>query len=256
MRLPSILLMSSLVLGASAAMAAGGANSAKASSAHNARNSLDWSGLYVGTLPCASCPGYYTELKLNPKRSYRISETAEDKGEFSTWVHRGRFAWNAGGNSIRMGQGSEQRQYLVRENALEQLALDGSRVTGDLAPLYRLEKADRFVDALGQMLVLRGSLQPSADGQTVHFQGRENFAQPKAAEQRSISARYSLNCQARSYEMADIQYFSALNGQGKGIKLASDAQVEIALGKDDSRMQQVFARYCPAAAAAPAKKQP
>ena len=79
---------------------------------HNAKNSLDWQGLYVGTLPCASCPGFYTEVQLLGKRSYRISETAEDKGEFSTWIKRGRFAWNAGGRSIRMGQGSGKEKDL------------------------------------------------------------------------------------------------------------------------------------------------
>ena len=31
---------------------------------HTAQSSLDWQGLYVGTLPCASCPGFYTELQL------------------------------------------------------------------------------------------------------------------------------------------------------------------------------------------------
>jgi len=78
----------------------------------------------------------------------------------------------------------------------------------------------------------------------VQFDGRENLAEPKAAGQRSLAARYTLQCQAKTYEMADIQYFSALNGQGKAIKLAGDAAVPITLGKDDSRMQQVFARYC------------
>jgi len=220
------------------------ASTVASAAAHNAKNSLDWQGLYVGTLPCASCPGFYTELQLLGKRSYRLSETAEDKGEFSTWIKRGRFHWNARGNSIRMGEGSEQRQYWVRENALEQLAVDGSRITGELAPHYRLEKAERFSDAAGQLLVLNASVQQDAQAGTVQFDGRENLAEPKAAGQRSLSARYTLQCPTKTYEMADIQYFSALNGQGKAIKLASDAAVPITLGKNDSRMQQVFARYC------------
>lgn len=226
---------------------------------HNAKNSLDWQGLYVGTLPCASCPGFYTEVQLLGKRSYRISETAEDKGEFSTWIKRGRFAWNAGGRSIRMGQGSEQRQFLVQENALEQLALNGSRVTGALAPHYRLAKAERFSDAAGQMLVFTASVQHAAD--TVQLDGQENLAEPKTAGQRSMAAHYTLHCAAKSYEMTNIRYFSALNGQGKALPLPAAADlgadageadeatapapaIAIALGAQDSRMQQVFARYC------------
>jgi uncharacterized lipoprotein NlpE involved in copper resistance len=230
---------------AAAALGLGlGLSAAAQAAPHNAKTSLDWQGLYVGTLPCASCPGFYTEVQLLGKRSYRISESAEHQGEFSTWVKRGRFAWNAKGNSIRMGQGSEQRQYLVQEHALEQLAVDGSRITGDLAPLYRLAQAQRFSDAAGQMLVLVASVQHDAAAQTVQFDGRENLSAPKAAGQRSLAAHYTLQCRAKTYEMGALQYFDALNGQGKPLKLTGQSSEPIALGKADSRMQQVFAHYC------------
>lgn len=239
MRISAVILP--LVLAATAASAA----------PHNAKSSLDWQGLYVGTLPCASCPGFYTEVQLLGKRNYRISETAEDKGEFSTWVKRGRFAWNRNGNSIRMGQGSDQRQYLVQENALEQLAQNGSRVTGATAPLYRLQKAQRFSDAAGQILVLLPSLQHDAKTGSVSFDGQENFVAPKTAGQRSLAARYQLNCAAKTYEMNALHYYSALNGQGQEIKLptpknvqGADESAAIHLAKGDSRMQQVFAQYC------------
>lgn len=231
------------------------AAAASASAApHNAKNSLDWQGLYVGTIPCASCPGFYTEVQLLGKRSYRISETAEHKGEFSTWIKRGRFAWNAGGGSIRMGQGSEQRQFLVQENALEQLAQNGSRITGNLAPHYRLAKAERFTDAAGQILVLTGSIQRDTATDTVQFDGRENLTEPKTAGQRSLAAHYTLQCKAKTYDMTALRYFTALNGQGQELKLpvaANDSAsanaaeaAPIALVAGDSRMQQVFARYC------------
>ena len=249
MRVSSVFLP--LLLTAAAASAAGAAPD-------RAKNSLDWQGLYVGTLPCASCPGFYTELQLLGKRSYRISETAEDKGEFSTWVRRGRFAWNASGNSIRMGQGSEQRQYLVHENALEQLAQNGSRVTGELAPLYRLQKARRFSDAAGQILVLTATVQQDRKTGSVQFDGRENLAEPKRAGQRSLAAHYQLHCAAKTYAMSRLHYYSALNGQGQELKLpaqlaaegsdgtdGTDGAVAIDLAKGDSRMQQVFTQSCP-----------
>ena len=31
---------------------------------HNSRNSLNWAGVYAGTLPCADCPGIQTRLTL------------------------------------------------------------------------------------------------------------------------------------------------------------------------------------------------
>lgn len=213
---------------------------------HSAKDSLDWQGLYVGTLPCASCPDYYTELKLTTPQHYRLHELAMYKGQAHNWRSHGRFQWQADGLHIALGQGHDKRRYFVGENFVEQLAQDGSRISGQMAPLYRLNKMDRLQDAAGSMLVARNSLRiTDAEGATVHFSAQENFAQPSRAGQRSLRADYSLQCKAKTYEMQNIQYFDELNGQGKALKVAGSASIPVALGKNDVRMRQVFARYCP-----------
>ncbi|MDE0535713.1 copper resistance protein NlpE [Tenacibaculum sp. L6] len=46
---------------------------------HNAKNSLDWAGIYEGTLPCASCPGINTTLKLNADLTFELTEVYLDE---------------------------------------------------------------------------------------------------------------------------------------------------------------------------------
>jgi hypothetical protein len=126
-----------------------------------------------------------------------------------------------------------------------------------LAPLYRLQKAQRFSDAAGQILVLTASVRIDKKTGSVQFDGHENLAAPKAAGQRSLAAHYQLNCAAKTYAMSSLHYYRALNGQGQELKLPAKlgadgadgadgtaGVVAIELAKGDSRMHQVFAQYC------------
>ena len=45
----------------------------------NSRTSLDWDGYYVGTLPCADCPGVKAELELNADQTFILKETYMDR---------------------------------------------------------------------------------------------------------------------------------------------------------------------------------
>ena len=104
---------------------------------HNARNALDWAGTYQGTLPCASCSGIRTTLTLLDNGQYRLREDYLDNPQ-SVFDSNGTFSWNAAGNTITLfGDG---RSYFVAENQLIALSQDGSRVRGELADAYILQK--------------------------------------------------------------------------------------------------------------------
>ncbi|ELR66269.1 Lipoprotein [Photobacterium marinum] len=108
--------------------------------AHNARNSLDWNGVYHGILPCADCSGIETTLELRFDGTYMLNEKYLGKkdGEFKT---EGKFNWNAAGNAIAVPSDSEDAvRYFVAENQLFRLDKDGLRVTGELADAYTLKK--------------------------------------------------------------------------------------------------------------------
>ena len=61
--------------------------------AHTSRNALDWAGSYVGTLPCADCPGIDTTIAFTPEGGYTMGEIYQDSDSSAfatkgTWTVR------------------------------------------------------------------------------------------------------------------------------------------------------------------------
>lgn len=104
----------------------------------NSRNALDWAGVYVGTLPCADCPGIRTRLELRGDNTFTRTFTylERDVGPFE---ETGSFTWDSSGSRITL-DGNGAQQYQVGENVLFHLDRSGQRIRGDLAAAYRLEK--------------------------------------------------------------------------------------------------------------------
>ncbi|WP_017294935.1 copper resistance protein NlpE N-terminal domain-containing protein [Geminocystis herdmanii] len=103
-------------------------------------NSLDWNGTYQGMIPCASCEGIKTTLTLNQDLSYVMSTEYVGKSEEVLEV-KGTFKWNNAGNTISLDSVKDApNQFLVGENMLFQLDMEGNRITGDLADKYILTK--------------------------------------------------------------------------------------------------------------------
>lgn len=111
-----------------------------ADAAHNSRNSLDYEGTYIGTLPCADCPGIYTELTLKGN-DYTLETiyTGKEDVDKNTFTKSGKYTWNTDGNIITLNNDSTQ-QYQVGENVLFALDGNGKRIAGDLAEFYVLKK--------------------------------------------------------------------------------------------------------------------
>ena len=107
---------------------------------HNASNSIDWAGTYVGLVPCADCEGIETTITLAEDMSFNLITVykgkSEEKNEFS-----GNFSWNENGNTLTLnGIENGPSNYFVGENTLIQLDMEGNRITGDLANSYILKK--------------------------------------------------------------------------------------------------------------------
>lgn len=105
---------------------------------HNAENSLDWSGYYFGTLPCASCPGIRTSITLDENGTYErtMEYIGEEDGEIE--VEKGKFQWSADKTKITIGE----NQYFVGEGTLTALDAEGKKITGELAENYVLKKSE------------------------------------------------------------------------------------------------------------------
>ncbi|MBF2057702.1 MAG: copper resistance protein NlpE N-terminal domain-containing protein [Cyanobacterium sp. T60_A2020_053] len=103
-------------------------------------NALDWNGEYLGILPCGSCAGIKTEILLNPDLTYRLRRQYLGKNE-NFFETTGNFTWNTQGNIITLeGLENEPTRYLVGENRLFQLDMEGNIIVGDLADKYILGK--------------------------------------------------------------------------------------------------------------------
>ena len=107
---------------------------------HNARNSLDWAGVYTGTIPSASGTGINVRLRLFKDQRFELSYEYRDKPDGNYyWI--GPFQWDKDGNVIILKDVKELPPYYkVEENKLIQLDMKGKRITGSLADNYVLKK--------------------------------------------------------------------------------------------------------------------
>ncbi len=109
---------------------------------HSGMNSLDWSGTYVGKLPCADCEAIMATMTLNPDLTYVYQWRYLGKGN-DLYIMTGDFNWGVDGNSITletMDTDSVPKQYAVAENKIVQYDIQGKPIKGDVAQLYVLRK--------------------------------------------------------------------------------------------------------------------
>jgi heat shock protein HslJ len=109
-----------------------------ADAAHNSQNSLDWAGVYKGTIPCADCPGIETRIALKYDGTFERSVRYLEKEEGS-FTDEGDFTWDETGSNITL-TGENTQEYKVGENMLFHLDQEGNLISGDLAEKYQLFK--------------------------------------------------------------------------------------------------------------------
>ena len=105
---------------------------------HNAMNSLDYQGTYVGSLPCADCEAIETTIILTDDSF--VKEVVYKGKSKEIFRESGSFEWNKEGNTITLVGIEKPNQYFVGENVLFHLNTDGKRIEGDLASNYELRK--------------------------------------------------------------------------------------------------------------------
>ena len=105
---------------------------------HNAKNSLDYKGVYSGTTPAADCPGIKVVITLSDSTYTKTMEYIDRAGKATE--EKGKYVWNEKGNTITLEGASAPNQYFVGENTLTQLDMEGNKITGDLAEKYILKK--------------------------------------------------------------------------------------------------------------------
>ena len=107
---------------------------------HNARNSLDWVGVYRGVLPCADCEGIETEIELFRDEIYTISRRYLGKDDERVFRDSGDFVWNDAGNTVILQNEDPPNSYFVAENYLVHLDMEGELIFGEIEEKYILRK--------------------------------------------------------------------------------------------------------------------
>jgi uncharacterized lipoprotein NlpE involved in copper resistance len=109
-----------------------------AKTADNSRTSLDWAGVYAGTIPAADGPGINVQITLRADESYSLVYNYVDRQNNAT--ENGAFNWNEAGNTITLKNTTFPPYYKVEENQLLQLDMKGNIIKGNSAALYVLKK--------------------------------------------------------------------------------------------------------------------
>ncbi|WP_372474583.1 copper resistance protein NlpE [Capnocytophaga sp. ARDL2] len=95
-----------------------------------------WVGEYEGTVPCASCPGIKTEVKLNADNTYEIDEEYLEQTENSKKESKGEIVWSDDKVIVTLGE----VKYKIGENKITMLDADGKEAEGENAAAYVLVK--------------------------------------------------------------------------------------------------------------------
>lgn len=146
---------------------------------HNSQNSVDWSGVYRGVLPCADCEGIAIELELNTDHSYKLAYQYQGS-DMDVIREEGKFEWDDSGSKITLnGEKAMVRRLQVGENQLFSLDGDGNRITGELAEMFILKKKgfdQKITEKYWKLLSLNGKPIEMKDTQTreAHFILKEN----------------------------------------------------------------------------------
>ena len=105
---------------------------------HTAENSLDYWGVYEGTLPAADCPGIMTTLTINKDNTFTLHSVYIDRKD-ATFDEKGTYTVNGNILTTTEGDGSNFF-YKIEEGQLRMLDGDKQPVTGDLAEHYVLKQ--------------------------------------------------------------------------------------------------------------------
>jgi uncharacterized lipoprotein NlpE involved in copper resistance len=103
-------------------------------------NSLDWEGIYEGTIPCSDCDGIFTELTINNDDTFVMHSTKikGDKKEKS--IQQGLYQWDESGSKITLDLTERKALFKVEENRLILLYEGGNKMPESGTTNYALLK--------------------------------------------------------------------------------------------------------------------
>ena len=130
-----LMIASSFILNSSSVFA----ESADSTRVHHEQNNVDWSGIYLGFIPCADCKGVKTSLALNPNKTYILLTQYVGKSE-REFVEKGTFIQNENKLTLTARKTGITHHYTIDNDQLIQTEENGQPVSAKLANRYILRK--------------------------------------------------------------------------------------------------------------------
>lgn len=101
-------------------------------------------GIYHGVLPCADCEGIQTEIRLNKDTTYQLFTKYIGKDSLVS-KSEGKFVWDSNEKKIILNDKENPRlreanRFIVGENLITKLDLNGNKIEGQNAEKYILKK--------------------------------------------------------------------------------------------------------------------
>ena len=104
------------------------------------KESLDWTGEYLGVTPCADCEGLEITIKLKEDFTYEKRYRYLGKSD-KKYFYEGNFKWSEDSLNVELEDHLGQIQaYAMQRDKLIVLDESGNRIEGDLADQYELHK--------------------------------------------------------------------------------------------------------------------
>jgi uncharacterized lipoprotein NlpE involved in copper resistance len=121
-------------------------------------NMINWEGIYSNLLPCADCEGIQTSIVLNKDMTYSLITRYLSK-DTAVYAKKGIFSWSKEGNKITLENIDANvypTKYIVEENKLTQLDINGNHIEGMGELQYSLEKVSDIVEKPWKLIELNG----------------------------------------------------------------------------------------------------
>ena len=135
-------------------------------SRHVSQNSVDYDGIYRGTLPCSDCAGIKTTIYVMRDYTFKAENTHLGKNPKS-FTTTGKYIWNKDGTVMILRTANAETRYSVEENTLTQLDASGKKITGNFASKYILTK-DNYAILHRKWRLMEIMGKPVTDEQTMN----------------------------------------------------------------------------------------
>ncbi|MCC8036031.1 MAG: copper resistance protein NlpE [Rikenellaceae bacterium] len=118
---------------------------AAVSTDHTSRkDAAEYTGTYIGTVPCADCDGIEVNLRIKTDGEYKLKTRHIAGKEGVDDIHSeydGKYIWDGAGRTLTLENISARpNKYLYSDGTLIQLDINGNRIKGPLADRYILKK--------------------------------------------------------------------------------------------------------------------